>query len=289
MRSFIDIITEAPDSEVKVGGCSCCFNGMDNDLDEAHDSIMNYDIQKKYQEFNNKYFSGELPDIPISWTTRKGVGGLVTFKVRAKPGFASRRKYERKDYRNYELVPDTMKMMISRSFLRDEKSLDGILLHEMIHVYMASIAGLVGEQHGANFMKKLRELSATTGIDIPLTDDTTDAVMNPETKLKEIVVMLVEKKNGDVSFGVLNKKSIINEDALVALSLDWANRAKHFGFVVKLYVVKDPTWTGLLLSSNIKEQRSKGTTLYKMNPDLKESLLAALEKSELLITLPPQT
>lgn len=289
MRNFIDLIG-APETEEEFdGGCSCCFKDMDSELGEAHDATMNYDLQKKYNDFNQKFFAGELPDIPITWSNRKGVGGLVSYRFKAKPGTPVRQKHARRNYGDYELIPGTMKMTISRNFLRDEGSLDGIMLHEMIHVYMASIAGLIGEQHGPNFMKMLRELSTRSGIDIPLTDDTSDYVINPENKIKEFVVMLVRKSNGDVSYGIINKNTIMKEEALVALSLDWARRAKHFGFVVELYLVKDAAWSGLVMGSNLKEQRGKVTTLYKMRPELKDSLLSALEKSDLIITLPPKT
>lgn len=285
MRNFIDIIG-APETEEEFGGCSCCFTDTDAGIDEAHDSVMNYDPQSKYDEFNQKFFGGELPNIPIEWGNLKNVGGEVTFKFKAKPGAPARLKHQRRDWNHYEMVPNTMKMVISRTLLRDEAALDGIMLHEMIHVYMAAIAGLVGENHGVHFERMRRELSVKSGMNVPLTDNARDAVMNPETKLKEIVVMLFER-GGKLSYAILNKNATMKPEVFEALVLDWARRAKHFDATVKFYLVKDPLWTGLLMTG-LKEQRGKVKDMYNFRPEIKDGLLDALNKSTLLMSLPVQ-
>lgn len=289
MRSFIDIIESAEKNHTM--GCTCGFSHLvdeTEELDEAMDANMQYDLERKYNEFNTKYFGGALPVIPLRWSNLKGKGGHVTYDIRAKAGTPARRKHQRRQKENYEYVPNSAKMSISKVYLKDEAALDGILIHEMIHVYMAAVAGLIYENHGPDFEKMRREISTKAGFEIPLTDNTINNVLNPSTKAKEYVVMIFERGDGSISYALLNKTATLKEETLVPLALDWAKQAKHFKAKAHFYLVNSLPWTSWVASSGIKEQRGKITRLYHMNPEMKDVLMGEIEKSTHLISVPPE-
>lgn len=267
-------------------GCTCHF-GEEAEIDENAAKNMGYDLQAKYNLFNGMYFENRLPKIPLKWGSLKTKSGEVKWHVKPGDGVPERARGRgiRRNFSGYVFVPGTMTMTISSNYLRDEKSLDGILLHEMIHVWMVAVENRIEENHGPNFERMRREISAKSGIDLPLTDAVRDPIINPDIKIKEIVVMLWTYEDGEQSFAILNKTALLN-NKFPDLLVDIASYAKSRKSNVKFYLVKDIAWSGLLLNG-MREQR-KLSSLYRMKPNQKDVLMKALENSTLLADVPPK-
>lgn len=131
-------------------------------------SISKPNLSALYKSFNRKYFKGDLPELPMYWAkTKKYLGAVeATF---------------RRTDKGRELVEESLKFIMAEDSLEGtEEDFQGIFLHEMIHVWMYTASGLTGDEvlndgdlsdgHGPKFMKKLKEVSKKSGIDIPVSE-----------------------------------------------------------------------------------------------------------------------
>lgn len=113
-----------------------------------------------YNKFNVLYFNSELPtDFDIRWIKSKVKGGVVNFSAFKKP-----QKLEKINY-----------LGISNYRPLTQEKLNGLMIHEMIHVYMCIkniiyTSGL-DKSHGYQFMDKLKEIQSKVNFTIPLTED----------------------------------------------------------------------------------------------------------------------
>jgi hypothetical protein len=121
-------------------------------------------------------FDGKLPTIPISWALIKDAGGVTYYKGRG---------YGR------PIVPGSLRMEISTRFKRTEQGLDAILIHEMIHAYLASTYGDGDGKHGYRFQSMAHILTAKVGFQIPLTDDTRELEVTHDEQ--ELATVLMSK------------------------------------------------------------------------------------------------
>jgi SprT-like family len=127
-------------------------------VDQQHDRpVTVQDLQKKYSQYNTKYFQNKLPSVTIQFANLQGeTAGLTSFvsltdevgRTTIKPGSI------RIDMNNMFKSPNV--------HYGKQGSADTILLHEMTHVLMG-VLGLVKEQHGPQFRSWLQKLSAATG------------------------------------------------------------------------------------------------------------------------------
>ena len=98
----------------------------------------NYDLRKKYLEFNKKYFNNELPlDLSVLWMKRKSenVGGR-TFP-----------KGTRKNIIGVE------KIEINQNLNLTSNQLDNVLIHEMIHALLFHRRLNPKRSHGKEFTR----------------------------------------------------------------------------------------------------------------------------------------
>ena len=145
-------------------------------------AIGDYQLEAKYQHFNHLLFNGELPKIPITWSKSLGnISGIVR---------AQGRNF------GFNVVQGTIRMEISSLFKSSEERLDGIMLHEMIHVYFFAIKDDGRESHGAGFKAKLAELQAKCDFTIPLTDNVTELELDNGVRASEIGVILKTDEKG---------------------------------------------------------------------------------------------
>lgn len=99
-------------------------------------------LTKRYNEFNERYFDGKLPNIPVIVGHRKTALGTCW-------------SYSRKS--SYRPVR-TIKIEISDFVIRNERSVCATLIHEMIHCYEADVLDSV-TGHGYNFKSKMNEIN----------------------------------------------------------------------------------------------------------------------------------
>lgn len=189
---------------------------------------MTYPIQAKYNQFNNQYFKGSLPSIPLSLKPLKGVGGVVRFQIRKPVGAPVQGV----------LVPGSVTLTLSTLFQNTEAHMDAILLHEMIHVHFVNI-GDYQENHGAKFMAMRNQLSQASGMLIPVTERVAGDINLTSSKTKPYGVLLLRKPTG-YSYGVISISAMANVEALKET---WTQRALYGRFGVALYTIDSLLWS----------------------------------------------
>lgn len=242
-----------------------------NDVIEER-ALPNYNLQAKYDEFNAKYFNNELPTIPLGWRLLKNVGGKVSYTVGHKGPKPNPRMVKlgyAKKYQNSFLVPDSMKLTMSTLKVRTEEGYDGVLLHEMIHVWFIH-NGDLEESHGPAFKKKVEEISNLSGINVPMTDSEETEISVPA---KPLGVMLVQRPDGSYIYALYSGSKI---KLLVSELADAMGKRVASGKYksVYIYLITDSLWTELSYQAAV--QRKVGTVNYYLmvNPHA----FAALKK-----------
>lgn len=219
-------------------------------------TMSNYDIDRRFAEFNRLYFSGQLPTVPLAMTPLKSLGGRVKWQTRG--GM---------------LVPDSIRLDLSTFWETTHEQLDAILLHEMIHLEFV-VAGDMLENHGPKFMARLRRLEGQSGMKIPVTETRGEPAMSPSS-IKEICVLLVEDYRADKP----PTYSTISCAAALAIAEEmktrWSGRAQwqRPGITVTLYRIKTPIWTRMAAKTTVA--RGEPKKLYFLKDEVSMSDLRA--------------
>tara|TARA_R110000764_G_scaffold4541_19_gene18611 strand:+ start:3934 stop:4734 length:801 start_codon:yes stop_codon:yes gene_type:complete len=173
MKNFIEMIVEAKGATAK-----------QSHLAEA---TSKFDLKKAYSAYNTLYFDGKLPtDFPIAWYKSKKMGGEVAVKV-----LKIRSTHDVK-------VVGIKHLKISNLYARSDEAFSLILLHEMVHVWVAHQGVHEVKQHGPVFNSKLRELNTKFKLSIPESEvlDKSDLADEFTQDLKKhFVVMFIHKDN----------------------------------------------------------------------------------------------
>ena len=222
-----------------------------------------YDLQARYDHFNRAYFDGELPKIPLKFAALKGKGGIVQYAI-VRTGPAPNPRMVRLGYANkyqgFVAKPETIRMTINNAYARTNEAIDGILLHEMIHVYFAS-KNDVGESHGPKFNAMLKKISRESGVDIPLTDDTEGLELADTVAVKALGVVVITKKDGSLSFYCISAKNA--HDQLEAIKKHWESAGRYQKSVV-LYSIATMVWTKIAMEYPVARNVIKPSAIYKL-------------------------
>lgn len=105
-------------------------------------------IQQKFEAFNRLYFGDQLPPIPIELSNAKTFLGKLCFRKERKP-FSSKWRYS-----------DFVLRINTRIDLSEEEAED-IILHEMIHYYIAFRQWEDSSAHGYLFRAEMERLNAS--------------------------------------------------------------------------------------------------------------------------------
>lgn len=157
-------------------------------------------IQNIYNTYNQLLFKDELPLIPISIGKAKHSAASVSFTV-------IRNRFRHIDPNSIEIC----KLTYSNFYDRDVESVHGVIIHEMIHIWLA-VNGQVetsgkDKSHGIEFTDKLAELQHRVNFKIPLTEDSSEhTISNPKTKERGVVI--IKRKDGKESIVIISDKLI---------------------------------------------------------------------------------
>jgi hypothetical protein len=238
-----------------------------------------YDLKAKYDHFNKLLFNGELPDIPIRWKTLKGVGGHVQAKVVSPPGWKRPdpmmvRLGRADKYEGCHIQDGTHVMEISNLYKRDETALDGIMVHEMIHVYFNHI-GAFSEQHGIKFLTKRRELQDKVSFPIPVTDKTEGLEFADEVKAKPYGVVLIQNKDGGYRVAYVTAK--VMQDGAAAAKERWDSMVRY-NYAVRAtgYLVSSQKASEYAMQTKVQRKLGSDTAYYPLKD---QSLIADLEQN----------
>lgn len=152
-------------------------------------------LQSEYQKWNAKLFNNELPKISMSFKKIKKASGVTTANaVRVKKGS-----------KVLKSVSD-LSIAISTNLKLTQEEFDGILIHEMIHVWFLN--NLLDEKHGLSFKAKASELSKKAGFTIPLTHEIKNSEVNSAGTPKVLAFILVIRPTGSPSLAFFSDKKI---------------------------------------------------------------------------------
>jgi hypothetical protein len=178
--------------------------GLAGILDESPD----YPLEQKYEEYNRKLFGGKLPKVRMKFAPLKGKSGMVSYqvvqpsdpKVEPPPGVIAGRYSGRNN--SYVSVGSII-LILSNEYHREEQSLDAIIIHEMIHIYLL-INGELMENHGPKFKQTVSAIEAKVGFKIPLTDDIS-GLPRMTQRVLPIAVILIQYANGKWVYGITSE------------------------------------------------------------------------------------
>ena len=175
-------------------------------------NVKDVDLKSIYDNFNEKLFDGTLPSIPIRMGNLKNIGGMVKSISKKKDGVVTIKPIE---------------MVISSFYNRkDENVISGIIVHEMIHVFLDhnNMIDSTGS-HGIDFKTKRKELKTKVDFDIPMTD-TLRTSISDHIKTKTLDIVVLKSPNKKV-VSVLKKGMIespmlsVGKNSLNTSSLDY--------------------------------------------------------------------
>lgn len=166
------------------------------------EEVANYNLQSRFQHFNQVLFNGSIPaDTTVGWGRLKvGVSGVTKCMV-SRDIFGMGAKRVR-----------PISITICDLYKSHAERLDGILIHEMIHAHFQA-AGEFSENHGSKFVALATKFRAHLNITVPLTDNTDALELNDNVKNQRIVAII--RPDGAVAF--ITEKSFLQRQ----YSIDW--------------------------------------------------------------------
>lgn len=148
-------------------------------------------VEERFRHFNALCFGGILPEVPVVLTSVKSYIGMCSYRKRR----IGRGRYEYYDF----------KFRINTRIDLSESEWEDIILHEMIHYYIALNGLQDSSAHGPLFRKMMRFINGTYGRHITVTQRTS-AVQREQltgTKARERVVAMVSFRDGRTGLKVL--------------------------------------------------------------------------------------
>ena len=148
-------------------------------------------IEKKFEEFNQQMFDGELPQIPIVLSDAKTFLGACTYK--------------KKRNRSGKVINYDFKLRMNTRIDLPEEVIDDTVIHEMIHYYIAYHQWKDTSAHGELFLKTMNDINRKFGRNITVSHKGTKAQTEQaiDTKQRWHVVALVQFKDGRNGIKVL--------------------------------------------------------------------------------------
>jgi len=190
-------------------------------VEHATIDYASYNLAHKFAYFNQHLFDNKIPECPIKWDNGlKKAAGTTYYKMQG-------RKY----------IPGSMSISICDRFKRTEQSLDGIVIHEMIHAFLTT-NGHPDHGHGFLFRAKVMDLSHKAGFQIPLSDDIGELdLVDNETTVSTVVMVYIK----DTYYAAFLGGSAYDAPAkLNALEVE-VNRASHLKTAPEILVYKTDT------------------------------------------------
>lgn len=191
-------------------------------LIEAMTTADKVDMPAKYRKFVRLLFEPEGLDMPETGSDP----GQVVFKTGTNKKASGITKYPRIRRSDLQYMGPVTIIMMKR-LLVDEKDLDVILIHEMMHVYFGHIKQWK-EKHGRNFEALRMKLSKRLGREIPRFHDVAKLDINPDllTKGTKVGIILVVDPNEEHWVGLVTNKIITKELEKVVMVLGWMKGAR---------------------------------------------------------------
>jgi hypothetical protein len=152
------------------------------------------DLQAMYNRLNKQLFSSELPKIPLKWTNSTRIPGEVQVSYMLDQTRISNR---------HQPVMGTVTkwkfLGISKKFDLDENRLEGIFIHEMVHVDLIHNGIMMtsgrDKSHGPEFKQKLNKVQLLTNVIIPERETDLKPSLNNKVKATGYIWLNQSGKN----------------------------------------------------------------------------------------------
>ena len=205
-------------------------------------------IQARFDAYNEQFFNGSLPPIPIRLSHAKGFLGKVTFTRRRQGLF--------RGYRNEDFV-----LRINVRIDLPESLVEDTILHEMIHYYIAVNHWKDSSTHGVLFRREMERINREGKRHITISHRLNPAEQSQAVVKKGRVVAVVQFADGKTGIKVVPKQArhmqTWHRMALRAFSHSFARHApirsidwyytdeEYFGkypssMALRIYLVDDP-------------------------------------------------
>ena len=143
-------------------------------------------MRQKFAEYNQKYFGGKLSTPKFIATKLNRIWGKYTLDS----GRFNQRTRKVLSFRDYG------ELYLTTSYSRDEKAVISTLLHEMIHMYLYTVARIYPQnQHGREFMNVAKYIIAD-GWNIESETIQTDTDVENNGEVGTCIIFLIKKDQG---------------------------------------------------------------------------------------------
>jgi len=198
-------------------------------------------IQSRFDEFNARFFGGQLPPVPIRLSHAKGFLGKLTF-TRRKQGLF-------RGYRNEDFV-----LRINVRIDLPEPLIEDTILHEMIHYFIAFNQLKDTSTHGALFRREMARINAEGNRHITISHRLSDSEKAQAIIHKTRAVALVRFTDGKTGIKVVpnNPEHIRYWDKTAkrrfpVSSIEWHLSSDDYfarfpsSIAMKIYLIADPS------------------------------------------------
>lgn len=173
-------------------------------------------VEKKFEEFNQLFFAGKLPKLPIELSDAKSFLGRITFKKRKVDGD----KDEMYDF----------KLRINTRIDLPEEEMEDVIIHEMIHYFIGVNQMKDTAPHGPLFLHMMDTINAKFGRHITVSRKASkeESEQSYDTSSRYHVVAVVLFKNGKTGIKVIPR--------IIPKIIAYYNGMMATGDVDKLYL-----------------------------------------------------
>ncbi|MBQ9296444.1 MAG: SprT-like domain-containing protein [Paludibacteraceae bacterium] len=150
-------------------------------------------IQTRFDEYNERFFGGSLPHVPVKLSHAKGFLGKVTY-TRRKQGLF-------RGYRNEDFV-----LRINVRIDLPEPIIEDTILHEMIHYYIAVNQWTDTSTHGQLFRREMARINREGHRHITISHRLSASEQSQAVLTKGRVVAVVHFADGKTGIKVVPKQ-----------------------------------------------------------------------------------
>lgn len=213
-------------------------------------------IERRFGEFNEQYFGGQLPTVPVRLTSARSYLGQLGFK----------RRRTLLGTRNSDFV-----LRISTRTDQPEQEIEDTLLHEMIHLYIASRQLKDTSAHGPLFRQLMADLNSRHGRHITISHRRTAAEQAQDTQRRLHLLCVSTFSSGEQGITIAAKSRVFRLwDAMAAFpqvtETRWyATYDPYFNRYPRALTPKIYRISAADLAAHLKDARPirrQGTTLY---------------------------
>lgn len=174
-------------------------------------------IQTRFDEFNERFFNGSLPPIPIRLSHAKGFLGKVTFTRKPVSGLFSFHPFAIRPFGRYENTDFVLRINVRIDL--PEPVVEDTILHEMIHYYIAVNQWTDTSVHGQLFRREMTRINREGNRHISISHRLTDTEQEQAHIHKGRVVAIITFADGKTGIKVVPKQ--------IRHILSWDKRARR--------------------------------------------------------------